>query len=101
MVDPSKIIDIEEYIDYNMYMLDIYMQDQMEGYVDTCIIIGDYYKFSSANFSLSIVNSASKMSDKHLPFRQFKVVCFNLGFFSYNIFRLVKPFIPKFVLDKV
>jgi hypothetical protein len=36
-----------------------------------------------------------------MPNRQFKVISFNLGIFTYNVYRLVKPFIPKFIMDKM
>lgn len=38
----DDIKDIDLWVDYNLYMMDILMQDHMEGYVDNFIMLADY-----------------------------------------------------------
>lgn len=37
----SKISDKDKFFDYHFYFFEIYLQDQMEGWVDEFIVIGD------------------------------------------------------------
>jgi hypothetical protein len=87
-------------VDYNLYMMDIHMQDQMEGYVDGFILLADYEHFGSDNFKFHIAKSVADASDM-FPERQHKLIAFNLGGFCHFVYRIIKPIIPKYALDKI
>ena len=35
------------------------------------------------------------------PDRQYKLICFGLGSFSYGMFKVIKHFIPGYILEKL
>jgi hypothetical protein len=34
------------------------------------------------------------------PDRQYKLICFGLGSFAYFMYKLIKPFLPSYIMDK-
>jgi hypothetical protein len=97
-VYPDKIVDENKYVDYTLYMLDIFIEDNTEGYIDDFLLIADYGPFGTDNFKLSLARSVADRAKELFPDRQFKLVCFGLGSFSYFMYKLIKPFLPAFIL---
>ncbi len=48
-------------------MFEIFLQDQMEGYIDEYSILGDYRGFSTDNFKYSIAKTFSELSAQYFP----------------------------------
>ncbi len=82
-------------------MLDIFIEDNTEGYIDDFILIANHESFGTDNFKLSIARTLADRARELFPDRQYKLICYGLGSFSYFIYRLVKPFLPVFILDKM
>lgn len=85
----------------NLYFLEIYLSQFYEGFVDTFSIIASYDAVGVDNFKLSIVIRVVELTERYLPERQFQLIGYNFGVFSYSIFRMVKPFLPGFILSKI
>jgi hypothetical protein len=81
-------------------MLDLFIEDNTQGYIDDFILISDYEPFGAENFKLSVAREVADKSKELFPDRQFKLVCYGLGSFSFFVYRMIKPFLPKFVLEK-
>jgi hypothetical protein len=100
VVFPEKIADESKYIDYTLYMLDIFIEDNSEGYIDDFILIADYGPFGAQNFKLSLAKDVADRAKELFPDRQYKLICFGLGSFSYFMYKLIKPFLPSYIMDK-
>ena len=100
MVYPEKIADESKYIDYTLYMLDIFIEDNTEGYIDDFILIADYGPFGTQHFKHSLARDVADRAKELFPDRQYKLVCFGLGSFSYFMYKFIKPFLPSYVMDK-
>jgi hypothetical protein len=81
-------------------MLDIFIEDNTEGYIDDFILIADYGPFGTENCKLSLATGVAERAKELFPDRQYKLVCFGLGSFSYFMYKVIKPFLPVFILDK-
>jgi hypothetical protein len=57
---PDQLDDIKEYLDYNAFLLELFSQDQMEGYIDEYIVIADYTNFGKANFQYAAAKDFSE-----------------------------------------
>ena len=79
-------------------MLDLFIQDKTDGYIDDFILIGNYEPFSSDNFKFHIAKEIASRANDLFPDRQFKLVCFGLGTFTNFIFNLLTPVLPAFIL---
>lgn len=84
-VFPDQIADEAKYIDYTFYMLDIFIQDNVEGYIDEFILISDYEPFTSANLRISLANAVANGAKDLFPDRQYKLVCYGFGSFTYTM----------------
>lgn len=98
---PELIDDVKEYLDYNSYMFEILLQDHMEGYIDEYILIADYNGFGTENFKYQIAKEFSEIADEYFPERQHKLILFGVGSFGEWIYKLLKPVLPKFIIDKI
>ena len=49
---------------------------------------------------MSVARDVAEKSKELFPDRQFKLVCYGLGTFTYFVFRMIKPFLPTYVMEK-
>ena len=96
----QQVQNLDEYVDYTLYMLDLFIQDNSEGYIDDFILIADYEPFTTDNFKIAVARDVAEKSKELFPDRQFKLVCYGLGTFTHFVFRMIKPFIPSYVMEK-
>ena len=97
-VQQDQIKNEEEYIDYTFYMLDLYIQDITEGYVDEFILVSDYETFGTNNFKIAQARKIADGARDLFPDTQYKVVCYGLGSWAYGIYKIIKHFLPAFIL---
>jgi hypothetical protein len=82
-------------------MIELYLQDHMEGYIDEYILIADYNGFGTDNFKYNIAKEFSETSNEYFPERQHKLVLFGVGSFGEWIFKMLKPVLPEFIIGKI
>jgi len=73
----------------------------MEGYVDEYSILGDYRGFCTDNFKYSIAKGFSEVSNLYFPERQYKLILFGINSFGEWIYKIIRPILPEFILQKI
>jgi hypothetical protein len=90
----SKIQNFDEFFDYHMYLFEIYMQDQMEGWVDQFFVIADVSNQVADNTNIGFTKRIVMEGYKVTIGRPFKIVAFDIGFLGTALFRVLKPLLP-------
>lgn len=62
--------------------------------------MADYEPFGTVNFKLSMAKNVADRAKELFPDRQYKLICYGLNSFCYFVYRLIKPFLPSYVVDK-
>ena len=91
----SKITDFDEFFDYHFFLFEIFLQDQMEGWVDQFSVIADASNQLADNTNLSFTKRILMEGYKVGIGRHFKIIPFDVGFLGYSIFRIVSPLMPQ------
>ena len=77
------------------------MQDQMEGYVDTFIVISDMSDQISDNTDIVFTKNFVLESIKISIGRHFKIICFHVGILPKSLYAIFKPLLPEAFQEKV
>lgn len=97
----DDIKDIDQYCNYYIYYLEVWMQKQWRGYADQYTIIADVEGLGTDNFKLEI--SKRNMGDclRFCPERQYKFIAVNIGTFARIVWGMLKPLLPKRTVEKL
>ncbi len=97
----SKIQNFDEFFDYHMYLFEIYLQDQMEGWVDQFFVIADVSNQVADNTNIGFTKRILTEAYKVTMGRPFKIVAFDIGFLGTALYRVLKPLLPNNLIDIV
>lgn len=84
-----------------MYLFEIYMQDQMEGWVDQFVVIADVSNQVADNTNLGFTKRILMEGYKVTLGRPFKIVAFDISFIGTALYRVLKPLLPNSLIDCV
>ena len=84
-----------------MYLFEIYMQDQMEGWVDQFFVIADVSNQVADNTNLGFTKRIITESFKVTIGRPFKIVVFDISFLGTALYRVLKPILPNNLIETV
>lgn len=82
-------------------MLEIYMQDMLEGYVDEMIALGGYGKIGYEHFSIDLLRKTVNLSDSYLPLRQKRLIAFDLNWVFYSVCNIIWPLLPNEIKERI
>ena len=90
----SKINDYDHFFDYHFYLFEIYLQDQMRGWVDQFSIITDTSNQISDNTNLSFSKRIMTEAMNLCMGRHYKVIAFDVGFLGMALNAVAKTILP-------
>ena len=97
----SKVKDKDKFFDYHLYLFEIYMQDQMQGWVDQFDVIADAGDQVSDNTDIMFTKRLLFEMAKTTLGRSYQIVVFDVGMLGQLFTKLVFPLLPDFFLRSV
>jgi hypothetical protein len=78
-----------------MYLFEIYMQDQMEGWVDQFSVIADVSNQVSDNTNLTFTKRLIMEGFQYIMGRPYKIIAFDIGYIGIFVHRVLGPLLPS------
>jgi hypothetical protein len=97
----SQIDDFDLFFDYHLFLFEVHLQDQMEGWVDQFVVLADAADQLSDNTNLSFTKRIISEGFKILLDRPFRIVVFNLGLIGVILHKVLRPLLPDSVNQSV
>lgn len=98
----SQIKNIEQYCDYYIYFIQIYMRTKMRGYVDQMVVVGDLKGLGTDNFKLEVTKRNVSDSLSYGAERQYTLITVNTNKFAQLAWNgFIKSLLPKKTLHKI
>jgi hypothetical protein len=97
----SKIKDLDKYLDYHFYFFTVYLQEQMEGWVDTFGVIFDAADQISDNTNLSMTKRLVCEAYKTILGQCKYIVVSNVNTITRMLTKVIFPLLPKEVVNVV
>ena len=97
----DTIKDIDQYCNYYIYYLEVWMHRHWRGYADQCTIIADVEGLGTDHFKLEITKRNMGDSLRYCPERQYKLIAVNVGTFARIVWGVLKPLLPKRTVEKL
>lgn len=97
----SKISDKEKFFDFHFYLFEIYLQDQMEGWVDQFIVIGDASDQVSDNTDIMFTKRLLCELAKTTLGRCAHLFVSDVGLVGRLFIKIVFPILPECFKEKI
>lgn len=97
----DELRDEEEYCQYFMYFLEVWLQRKWKGYADQYTVIADVSNLGSSNFKLAVTKRNINDGVKYCPERQHKLIAVNVSSFAYFVWSFLQPLLPKRTVSKL
>jgi len=75
--------------------------EKTRGYLDDLIVLGDARNNTSRNFKLEVNKEIIHLGVSILPRQFFRIIIFGNNTFSYYIYKIVQPWLPKYANETI
>lgn len=97
----SKIKDFDKFLDYHLYLFEIYMQDQMEGWVDQFVVIVDASNQVPDNTNIGFTKRIITEAFVLLVGRPFRIIAFDMGLIGVLLYKVLRTLLPQSINECV
>jgi hypothetical protein len=97
----SRIPDRDKFFDYHFYLFEVYLQDQMEGWVDTFDVLVDGGDQVNDNTDLMFTKKVLFEMFKLTVGRPRNVIGFNVGILGRVLTKMFFPMMPERLIKDV